>query len=54
MPGTEGTIFEGPYMSRVGREEFAKHYKGWEPDVQELLKVRSTLILLILNEGANS
>ncbi|KAI0750646.1 FAD/NAD(P)-binding domain-containing protein [Daedaleopsis nitida] len=38
FPGTEGKPYDGPWTSSVSREEITKHFSGWEPDVQEIMK----------------
>ena len=38
-PALSGTIYEGPWRSRVSREELIEMHKGWEPAVEGILKV---------------
>ncbi|KAI0662874.1 FAD/NAD-P-binding domain-containing protein [Cubamyces menziesii] len=37
-PALSGTIYEGPWRSRVSREELIEMHKGWEPAVEGILK----------------
>lgn len=41
VPGGEGKALEGPSAVDVPNAEMAAHYKDWEPEVLELLEVRS-------------
>ncbi|RPD62092.1 FAD/NAD(P)-binding domain-containing protein [Lentinus tigrinus ALCF2SS1-7] len=34
----EGDIYPGPWSSVVNRDEYANEFKGWEPDVGEIVK----------------
>lgn len=45
IPGQEGTIHPGPHTASVSKEELLQYFSGWEPDVQEMMKVRSFLFL---------
>ncbi|KAI0723586.1 hypothetical protein C8Q76DRAFT_614964, partial [Earliella scabrosa] len=38
FPGKEGVPYEGPWTRSATREEIVKHFSGWEPEVQEILK----------------
>ena len=38
-PGQEGKVYDGPWMSSASKEEITKHFSGWEPDAQEIVKV---------------
>ena len=41
-PGKEGVPYEGSWTRSATREEIVKHFSGWEPEVQEILKVNGT------------
>ncbi|KAG5638592.1 hypothetical protein H0H81_011678 [Sphagnurus paluster] len=38
-PELENTIFDGPWVSTVDKEEFSSLFSAWEPDVQDLISV---------------
>ena len=43
FPGKEGVgPYEGPWTRSATREEIVKHFSGWEPEMQEILKVNGT------------
>ncbi|KAI0329968.1 FAD/NAD-P-binding domain-containing protein [Cubamyces sp. BRFM 1775] len=37
-PALAGTVYEGPWTSKVPQEEVIETYKGWEPSFEETLK----------------
>ncbi|KAI0329969.1 FAD/NAD-P-binding domain-containing protein [Cubamyces sp. BRFM 1775] len=37
-PALSGTVYEGPWTSRVTKEEMLEMYSGWEPSVVEMMK----------------
>ena len=39
----EDTTWEGPALRDATRDEILKMYEGWEPEVQALLEVRTSL-----------
>jgi hypothetical protein len=43
-PELENTPFEGPWVSCVEKEEFTRSTSSWEPDVQALLDVSTSLL----------
>jgi hypothetical protein len=40
QPDKVGTVFEGPWVAHVSKEELQTAYAGWEPSVQAWLQVR--------------
>ena len=38
--GGENTIYEGPAVKPVTKEEMVGHFKGWEPEAESLMDVR--------------
>ncbi|RPD62098.1 FAD/NAD(P)-binding domain-containing protein [Lentinus tigrinus ALCF2SS1-7] len=38
FPEKESKPYDGPWTAPVSREDIVKHFKGWEQDVQEVLK----------------
>lgn len=42
-PELNGTIYDGPLVEAVSRDELLNNFFGWEPQVQTLLNVRHTL-----------
>ena len=43
-PGSEGTVYNGPWATPVTAEEVAEHYTSWDPVAPRLLKVRVTYL----------
>lgn len=43
QPDKVGTVFEGPWVAHVSKEELQEAYEGWEPSVQAWLQVRYPL-----------
>jgi salicylate hydroxylase len=37
------TVYDGPWVTDVLPEEVVNCYRGWEPDLMQLLEVRSSL-----------
>lgn len=40
----ENTKFDGPWFAPAEKEELAKHFIGWEPEVQMLVNVTECCI----------
>ncbi|KAI1785333.1 FAD/NAD(P)-binding domain-containing protein [Ganoderma leucocontextum] len=38
IPGTEGTIYEGPWTSPASKDDIVKGFESWEPQVQDIIK----------------
>jgi salicylate hydroxylase len=38
----ENTKFGGPWFTPTDKEEMARHFRGWEPEVQVLVNVIGT------------
>lgn len=47
-PEKEGTIWEGKTVESRTHEELVADFKGWEPEVQQLVKVRRKTYLPFL------
>ena len=57
FPEKEGKLYDGPWTAPMSKEDIVKHFKGWESDVQEILKVsRLTRVaqLMSATHGVNS
>lgn len=37
----EDTLYEGPAVRPVPKEEMVGHFKGWEPEAENLMDVRN-------------
>ena len=35
----EGTVYEGPEVQPVTKEEMVGHFRGWEPEAESLMDV---------------
>ncbi|CDO74180.1 hypothetical protein BN946_scf185043.g232 [Trametes cinnabarina] len=38
-PELEGTLYEGPWVAKVPKEEVTDLYSGWEPEVEEMIRI---------------
>ncbi|KAI0722030.1 FAD/NAD(P)-binding domain-containing protein [Cerioporus squamosus] len=38
LPDIEGKVYPGPWSSVASRDEYTDRFKGWEPDVEEIVK----------------
>ena len=41
VPSAEGTVYPHKWVTDASRDELVAHFTGWEPDVDEILSVRS-------------
>ncbi len=41
---SEGTLYEGPWTTEVSQEEVRREYVGWEPEVEEIVQVCTSLL----------
>ena len=48
QPDKVGTVFEGPWVAHVSKEELQDAYAGWEPSVQAWLQVRCHALCILL------
>lgn len=51
QPDKEGMLYTDPWVIDCSQEEVLACYAGWEPEVQELLKVR---LMLSIGNAAHS
>ena len=43
QPHLYGTVFPGPWVTDCSPAEVQECFEGWEPEVEEMLKVQSSL-----------
>ena len=44
IPGAEGTVYPRKWVTDASRDELVAHFSGWEPEVDEMLSVRTVLL----------
>ena len=57
FPEKEGKLYDGPWTAPVSKEDIVKQFKGWESDVQGILKVSPLTLaarLMSATHGVNS
>ena len=47
------TIYEGPWTSQAGKADIVKGFGSWEPQVQEIIKVRPYVLVYFYLDRIN-